>query len=70
MWSRIFFDILEKHKLKRSVHDEVLSISKKSLLCVVLDIWCFIYMDVIRMTSPFPQVLNETVEVLKKHSPV
>ena len=63
MWYHKLSEILEKHRFKRSIHDEALFVNHKSHENPA---WCLVYVDDILMTSPSAQVLEETVNVLKE----
>ena len=63
MWYHKLSEILEKHQFMRSIHDEALFISHKSLENPV---WYLVYVDDILMTSPSSQVLDQTIEGLKE----
>ena len=63
MWYHKLSSILEKHKFKRSIHDEALFVSHKVPSSPV---WCLVYVDDILMTSPSAEVLQATVDKLKE----
>ena len=63
MWYHKLPEILEKHKFKRSIHDEALYIGQKA---PENPVWCLVYVDDILMTSPSPQVLEDTIDGLKE----